>query len=67
MSKPLIQYITSDSGDWAVLRVKTDEAETEYSGHSIGFFVWLEVMRDYLKCDIEMKCISDEDMENENY
>lgn len=67
MNKPLIQYIACDSGDWAVLRIKTDEGDTEYSGHDISYYTWLEVIRDYLNCNIDIKCISDEDMENENY
>jgi len=67
MSKPLIELIVSESGDWEILRVKTDEVDTEYSGHSIGYHIWLEIMRDYLGCDIKIKEVSDEDMENERY
>jgi len=65
--KPLIELITCESGDWEVLRIKTDEVDMEYSGHSIGNYIWLETMRDYLGCDIAMKEISDEDMEIKKY
>lgn len=67
MAKPKIELITCESGDWQVLRVKTDTDDEQFSGHSIDPYIFLEVIRDYLGCEIETRCISDEDMEMEKY
>lgn len=67
MSKPIIEFITCESGDWDVLRIKIDDVDQEYSGHSIYSCTWLEILRDYLGCEVITKVISDEDMEEGNY
>lgn len=63
MSKPLIELITCESGDWVVLRV---EMEEQYTGHSIPDFEWIKLL-DNLGFKIEKKCISDKRMEEGNY
>lgn len=65
MSKPLIELITCESGDWEVLRVNLGE-DFERSGHSIRELDWLDLL-DKLGYRLEIKEISDEDMEMENY
>jgi hypothetical protein len=65
MSKPLIELITCESGDWEVLRMNLGE-DFEYSGHDIPDGVWIKLLRT-LEYDVEEKEISDEDMEQGNY
>jgi len=65
MSKPLIELITCDSGDWKVLRMNLGE-DFEYSNHSIPDFKWVELLNK-LGYEVERKEISDEDMEKEEY
>jgi hypothetical protein len=63
MTKPLIELIKCDSGDWSVLRVNSKE---ECSGHEIPDIVWLELLEN-IGYETVVKWISDEDMENERY
>lgn len=65
MSKPLIELITCESGDWSILRVNNEE-DFEASGHSISNFDWIELLN-LLGFEVEVKEISDEDMEMGNY
>jgi hypothetical protein len=43
MSKPLIELITCESGDWNVLRVNLGE-DFEFQGHSIPDFEWIKLV-----------------------
>ena len=43
MSKPLIELIDCESGDWSVLRMNYGE-DFDYSGHSIPDFKWVELL-----------------------
>ena len=61
MSKPLIELITCESGDWEVLRVDFGE-NFEASGHSISNYDWIELL-EKLGYEVEQKEISNEDME----
>jgi len=65
MSKPLIELITCESGDWEVLRVNLGE-DFETSGHSIDNWDWIELLK-ILGYEVEKREISDEDMENGKY
>lgn len=65
MSKPLIELITCEAGDWAVLRMNLGEG-FRAEGHSISNWDWIELL-DVLGFKIECKCISDEDMEYGRY
>ena len=65
MSKPLIELITCESGDWSVLRVNFGE-NFEYQGHNIPDFKWVELL-ELLEYEVDCKEISDEDMEEGNY
>ena len=65
MSKPLIELITCESGDWSVLKVNLGE-DFEYQGHSIPDFKWIELL-EMLGYKVDYKEISDEDMEEGNY
>jgi hypothetical protein len=64
-SKPQIELITCDSGDWKVLRVNLGE-DFNYEGHSIPDGVWVEMIS-RLGFEVETNCISDEDMEYGKY
>lgn len=63
--KDLIELINCESGDWEVLRVNLGE-DFEYSGHSIPNHEWIRLLK-MLGYEVEIKTISDEDMEEENY
>jgi len=63
MSKPLIELIQCDEGDWSVLRL---DIETTWEGHDIINHDWVELL-DKLGFKVQQKWISDEDMENGNY
>ena len=65
MSKPLIEYITSESGDWKILRMNLGE-DFNYEGHSIPNHEWIKLLK-LLGYEVEEKEISDEDMEYGNY
>ena len=65
MSKPFIELITCESGDWEVLRVNLGE-DFDFSGHSIPNHGWVRLIK-MLGYEVEEKEISDEDMEFENY
>ena len=65
MSKPFIELITCESGDWEVLRVNLGE-DFDFSGHSIPNHEWVRLIK-MLGYEVEEKEISDEDMEFENY
>lgn len=65
MSKPYIELITCESGDWSVLRVDYGEG-FEYQGHSISDDQWVKLL-ERLGYEVDCKIISDEDMECENY
>lgn len=65
MSKPCIELITCESGDWSVLRVNYGE-DFQASGHSISKWDWIRLLN-VLGFDIDTKEISDEDMEDGNY
>ena len=65
MSKPYIELITCESGDWSVLKVNCGE-DFDYEGHSIPDAEWVRLL-DLLRYTVEQKEISDEDMEEGNY
>ena len=65
MSKPLIELITCESGDWEVLRVNLGE-DFKREGHSITRHDWSDLLN-FLGYKLEVIEISDEDMEEGNY
>ena len=65
MSKPLIELITCESGDWEVLRMNLGE-DFNWGGHSISNQGW-KLLLERLGYEVETKCISDEDMEMGEY
>jgi len=65
MSKPLIELINCESGDWEVLRMNLGE-DYKYEGHSIPDFAWIKILKKLGFTVIE-KSISDEDMEMGNF
>lgn len=65
MSKPLIELITCESGDWEVLRVNLGE-DFQEEGHSINHWQWIDLIK-LLGYEVEKREISDEDMEYQNY
>lgn len=64
-SKPLIQLITCESGDYEVLRVNLGE-DYEASGHSINNHMWINLI-EILGYEVEEIEVSDKDMEEVNY
>ena len=65
MSKPLIELITCKSGDWEVLRINLGE-DFQCEGHSIPNGSWI-LLLSKLGYEVDVKCISDEDMEYGRY
>jgi len=65
MSKPLIELIFPESGDWEVLRMNLGE-DFKHEGHSIPNGAWIKLL-EILGYEVEVKYISDEDMEHERY
>ena len=65
MSKPLIELIVPESGDWEVLRMNLGE-NFKHEGHRIPNHEWIRLL-EVLGYEVEVREISDEDMENENY
>lgn len=61
-----IEYITSEDGDWVVIKVDDKEY---YSGHSVPDFVWMTLLHTVSNHSItsSSKEISNEDMEEGNY
>lgn len=55
-----IKLTTCESGDWKILEINGVEWT---SGHSISDYEWLELLRKKFCCNIEVDCISDEEME----
>jgi hypothetical protein len=64
-SKPYIDLITCESGDWQILRVNYGE-DFEVGGHSLSSWDWIRLVN-LLGFEVEEKVISDKDMENCNY
>ena len=65
MSKPFIELISCESGDWEILRVNFGE-DFFREGHSISNYDWINLLK-ILGYNIEAKEISDEDMEYRKY
>jgi len=65
MSKPYIELIGCDSGDWSVLRVNLGE-DFKREGHSISDYDWMALLN-LLGFEVDYKIISDEDMEYGRY
>lgn len=65
MSKPYIEYIHSDGGDWHVIRLNVGE-DMFYEGHDIPAHVWINLL-ETLGFSVDNKLISDDDMECGNY
>jgi len=65
MSKPLIELIVCESGDWEVLQVNFGE-DFKCEGHSISNYGWIGLL-EVLGFEVETKKISDKDMEDEKY
>lgn len=65
MSKPLIELITCDSGDWEILRMNLGEDFKE-SGHRIYNGNWINLLK-ILGYEVIEKEISDEDMKYGKY
>lgn len=63
MSKPQIELITSNSGDWEVLKI---DSEIFAENHRLSSYDWVRFL-DKLGYKIEEIEISDEDMEMGNY
>ncbi len=61
-----IEHITSEDGDWAVIKV---DGEEYYSGHSVPDFVWMTSLHTASNHSItsSSKEISSKDMEEGNY
>lgn len=55
----IIRIITNESGDWSILR----NDEFEISGHSLGVSEFKELL-EYLGYEVDIKEISDDEMEN---
>jgi len=64
-SKPFIELISCESGDWSILRVNLGE-DFEYQGHSVPEHEWIRLIN-LLGYEVEERKISDEDMEYGNY
>ena len=60
----MIQLISSESGDWKVLKVN---GVIRYEGHSIAEHEWLELIHKDFTVDCEEIEISDEEMESGEY
>ena len=65
MTKPLIELIICESGDWSVLRMNLGE-DFHSEGHSIPDSTWINLI-EKLGFKIDKKYISDEDMEYRRY
>ena len=65
MSKPLIELITCNAGDWEILRVNLGE-DFEFQGHTIPNHEWIRLIK-LLGYKVEERIIRDEDMEYGNY
>ena len=65
MSKPYIEFITNESCDWQILRVNFGE-DMQIEGHSISHGTWIKLI-ELLGYNVEVKEVSDEDMEEGNY
>ena len=65
MSKPFIELITCECGDWEILRVNLGE-DFQAEGHRLNGWDWIELL-DLLGYKVEEREISDEDMENRRY
>lgn len=65
MSKPLIELITCESGDWEVLRVDFGE-DFDRSCHRLDSSDWCDLLT-LLGYKVDKITISDEDMEMGNY
>ena len=65
MSKPYIELISCESGDWEILTVNYGE-DFQASGHSISNWDWIRLLS-ILGFEVDKKEISDEDMENGEY
>lgn len=63
MSKPRIELITCNSGDWEVLKI---DSEIFAENHRLSSYDWVRFL-DKLGYKIEEIEISDEDMEMGNY
>ena len=62
MSKPSIELISNESGDWSILRMNLGE-DFEYSGHNIHEGVWIKLL-EKLGYEVQVKEVNDEEMEN---
>ena len=65
MSRPIIELITCESGDWEVLRVDLGE-DFQEEGHSLSNDDWINLL-DLLGYEVQEREISDEDMEYGRY
>lgn len=65
MSKSLIELITCESADYKILRMNFGE-DFDYEGHSIPDHIWIKLLN-ALSYEVEVKEVSDEDMELGNY
>lgn len=61
-----IEHITSEDGDWVVIKVDDKEY---YSGHSVPDFVWMTLLHTVSNHSVtsSSKEISNVDMEEGNY
>lgn len=59
-----VEYITSPSGDYAVLKLN---GRVFSEGHSIGAGTFLDILENRLGVDVKFTEISDEEMEEGNY
>jgi len=65
MSKPLIELITCESGEWEILRVNFGE-DFKHEGHSISNYGWIGLL-EVLGFEVKVREISDENLEMGEY
>lgn len=65
MGKPFIELIICESGDWEVLRLNYGE-DFNRENHSISNYDWIKLL-DLIGLKVEVREISDRDMEEGNY
>ena len=58
--KQFIKLTTCESGDWQILEINNTAWA---SGHKISEHDWLGLLSEHFDCQIECKCITDEEME----
>ena len=55
-----VKVTTCESGDWQILEINGTRWA---SGHSLSDNDWLGLLSEHFDCQIEMCCVTDEEME----